>query len=52
MLILGLGAEVFAIYREGAQDSSGKLRFAPDMTGLVRSDTLDAVAGEFLCVLR
>ena len=52
MLVLGLGAEVFAIYREGARDSSGKLRFAPDMTGLVRSDTLTVVAGDLSCVLR
>jgi hypothetical protein len=52
MLILGLGAEVLAAYREGAQDSSGKLRFSPDMTGLVRSDTLTMVAGDLICVLR
>jgi hypothetical protein len=50
MLVLGLGAEVLSIYREGAQDSSGKLRFVPDMTGVVRSDTLDAVAGDLSCV--
>jgi hypothetical protein len=50
--ILGLGAEVYSVYREGAQDSSGKQRFAPDMTGLSRSDTLTMVAGEFSCVLR